>query len=771
MKITIDNHNGVGPVDYTQCLSGKTPFTLQRKLNQVSLCTLLLDCNASGFIVPAKYSRVIAISDAGLVLFTGYVALTPALKLAGAGVAGLLYLQEMTILSDEMLLDQQGTPVTSGSTGLSVLAVLQTLTQRTDRVRFSILPNSTLPLVGKFVAEASKSWSVNAGVLMSMARITYRMLNQQLTLLPVGGSTHLLTDSSGTLDMSVFSISQTKALANDVTVCGESEPQAYVTDVFQGDGTTTTFQLTRKPMLVSTLKGALVNDAFQGPALNTVLWALKDPGSKTSLTAAGLTVNGGNGIDGQTTLTAVDNMEMGGALVLTAGGVQVSAGSAGYVGCFYNGSVLLQNLFAGFGVTQSGGQTIVVPILNGVQAGSSTSLAVGHTYSFRLRYYCKEMQRVFASYYVDGGAGQQLFGGGQVAMPAQLVFEVQDTTGGVNQATIVLYDGPSALSPATCLLCAVNSTSFTGTIQTMILEQTGTAWVRSQQTSGSAFTRRIGLATAGADCKVQTTAKLVFYATSVPQPGELITVSYRTAGNAVARLENAASVLAQGSAVIPGVATWKGSVTSPAARSSADCENAALALLTVAASPSAAWSGKYATINAQQVSDIWPGDVLALQSTTLGLSVNLIVRSVTVTCLTEHPEMLIYTTEFANDWAETLAIKTSSAVPKETWLPQKALTAPAGLPNLTSMVSVVTPSQINVSAGVTAPTGGGFEVRRVDWQFGTGSDGSLVLRSSVPTFSIIREAAIEQYYVRMYDGSTPPNYSRFSNAICASVPL
>ena len=221
-------------------------------------------------------------------------------------------------------------------------------------------------------------------------------------------------------------------------------------------------------------------------------------------------MNGGNGVDGQTTLIAVDNMEMGGALVMTAAGVQVSAGSAGYIGCFYNGNAQLENLFAGFNVTQSGGQTIAVPMLNGVETGSSTTLTPGHAYSFRLRYYCTEMQRTLASYYVDGGAGQQLFGGGLISMPAQLVFEVQDTTGGVNEATIVLYDGPTSITPPTCLFCAVNSIAFTGSIQSMTLEQTGTAWVRSQEAGGSAFTRRIGLATAGADCKVETTAKLVF---------------------------------------------------------------------------------------------------------------------------------------------------------------------------------------------------------------------------------------------------------------------
>jgi hypothetical protein len=30
---------------------------------------------------------------------------------------------------------------------------------------------------------------------------------------------------------------------------------------------------------------------------------------------------------------------------------------------------------------------------------------------------------------------------------------------------------------------------------------------------------------------------------------------------------------------------------------------------------------------------------------------------------------------------------------------------------------------------------------------------------------------MERYYIRMYDGSTPPNYSRFSNAVFVNLPL
>ena len=68
--------------------------------------------------------------------------------------------------------------------------------------------------------------------------------------------------------------------------------------------------------------------------------------------------------------------------------------------------------------------------------------------------------------------------------------------------------------------------------------------------------------------------------------------------------------------------------------------------------------------------------------------------------------------------------------------------------------------------------GGGFEVRRSDWQFGIGVDAAdLVLRSWVRSFSIPRSAQVERFYVRMYDASTPPVYSRFSSAVFMNWPV
>ncbi len=82
------------------------------------------------------------------------------------------------------------------------------------------------------------------------------------------------------------------------------------------------------------------------------------------------------------------------------------------------------------------------------------------------------------------------------------------------------------------------------------------------------------------------------------------------------------------------------------------------------------------------------------------------------------------------------------------------------LANLDALtVTSITGSQIQISAGITPPAGGGFEVRRRDYSFTPGPGPDLVLRSPVPNFTIPRQAAMERYYIRMYDAATRRNYS------------
>ena len=164
-------------------------------------------------------------------------------------------------------------------------------------------------------------------------------------------------------------------------------------------------------------------------------------------------------------------------------------------------------------------------------------------------------------------------------------------------------------------------------------------------------------------------------------------------------------------------------------------------------------------------SDIWPGDVLAV--TSAGVTSSLLVRDVTVQ---DGGAVLKYEIKFANDWAtewaDGMGLRLSEAIAADAILPPTAANS-AGevLANLQQLtVTSLSDTALGVDAGMAPPAGGGFEVRRTDWQFGIGVDSAdLVLRSSVRNFSIPRATQGEKFYVRMYDGSGL--YSRFSSAI------
>jgi len=269
---------------------------------------------------------------------------------------------------------------------------------------------------------------------------------------------------------------------------------------------------------------------------------------------------------------------------------------------------------------------------------------------------------------------------------------------------------------------------------------------------------------------VERTGKLAFYSGFAPAVGEQVAVSYRTVGRAVGRAVNAASQQALAQAGFPAVAVWMGSVTSPAARSSADCRNAALAMEQAAASVSALWAGTYKGNRMSFATDVWPGDALLLNAPSTSLNAQVVVRTVKVSYSASYPDLVEYAIGFANDWADDLAIKTSATVPADAWLP--AAIAPTELANLTGLtVTALTGSTVTINAGVTPPAGGGFEIRRRDFAFMPGEDPGLVMRATVPNMTFSRATANDRFYIRMYDGATPPNYSEFSTALFINVPL
>ncbi len=770
MKLTIDNLDGLGAVQYSAQVCAEGPVRIERVLNAPSKCSFSLSLGGTKLAVPARRGRVIVSTNGGDLLFTGYLVSEPDVTFVGCGTSGPIYQIACHSVSDEWLLDKQSVFASTATLEQPDGAALTTLTNRVESGRLSTTSVTDNRLLGYFQPEAGKLWSTNAAELASAGCASYRVLNGNLALVPTGSVTHALAESDGTLTMSSLRRTSTRQLANDITVTGDLEPSAYVTEMFLGDGATSKFVLSQAPYRgpAATTRSSLLTDSFSAATADPRLWTLTDAGHFLSLGAAGLTIAGGTGADTETMLTAVDPIELGGSLVAEAGTFTVTGASSGLVCGFYSGSLGRNNCFAGFNVRQSGGSTVLCPWVNGQEVGTIFTLASGHAYTLRLRLHCTEMQRVAQTFYTSNGAAIHAFGGGTTAAPMDLVFEVQDLSAAINVPATVLYDGKAATSPATCSFAAVSSLSMQASMTYVRVRQTGSAFVRSTLPSGAQATRRIGSAGEGVDCTVATGGVVTFLAGRIPVAGELITVTYRTEQRAFARIANTASVQAESSGGFAGQARWLGKLLRPEARTSADCENAAMAILSVATDRAAALTGQY---ESSDLPDVWPGDNLSL-STDQGTQ-RAIVRTVVITDAMAEPEDLRCQVDFAGDWAKPIGLELSETVATDVLLPATAQAASGQVLNNLSALTVisVTGTAVQIDAGTAPPAGGGFEVRRRDLEFGPGVNQDLVLRSAVRGFTIPRATAMERFYIRMYDGSVPPLYSRNSSAVFTDIPL
>ena len=769
MKITIQGQ------DYTAALDAAQPLTIERKLNQPSICQfwLCLPVNAS-LAAPSRFQSLAVTGDDGTLFFTGFIAVSPLPEFAGMGLEGPRYRTAIQALSDELLLDQLPMAPRMQAAGETSGGLLSSLVVRSDSSALSTHSLALSTPVSNFAPAPGANWSTCAGEAAGMGRAAYRALNGALTLASVGATVHPLNETDGTLNLSALSFTSSvkRSLANDVTVCGEDEPAAYVTEYFLGDGVMAQFNLAYNPYFPSTSKSILISELFNEPQINASEWGVSGGAGYLTSGPNGLIMNGGSGVDGATLIGWLDPIEMGGTLLMEAVGVSLSPGSTGIVAGFFNGAETAGNCTAGFQVTaqQGTGAVKLQPLVNGAPVGPSFAVNSANQYTLRVRAHCPECQRSRAIFYSYGDNGPISAGGDWVMSAGKIQMEVQQFVNGIGSTPVTLYDGGVANLAGSCTAVPASSINLIGSMRAFHLTNLGSGWVVSTPPNGGAYSRRVGTTAESAECHLDRTGKITFYTGYIPVAGEQIAVSYRTMQRAVGRAVNAASQQALAQAGSPPVAAWIGSVTSPAARSSADCRNAALVMEQAAASVSALWSGKYKGLRASFSSDVWPGDALELNAPSMNLNTQVVVRSVKVSYSPSIPDLVAYEIGFANDWADDLAIKTSGTVPANAWLP--APVAPILLANLTSLtVTALNGATVTINTGTTPPTGGGFEIRLRDFVFMAGEDPTLVARGVQSTITFSRVSAADHFYIRMYDGASPPNYSEFSTALFINLPL
>jgi hypothetical protein len=769
MKVTIQG------TDYTSALDAANPLTVERKLNEPSVCHLYLALPPDGSLAaPSRNQYVTIAGDDGTAYFTGYILATPLPLYAGMGMQGPQYRALIQAVSDEVLLDQALMLPGTGQSGETAGALLTRLVTRTGSTRLSTQELTLNTTIGTFVPEPGAVWSKSAGQIAMMARAAYRVVNGSLALTSVQTALHTLNESDGSMDPASLSLTATtkRGLANDATVCGEIEPVAYVTEYLQGDGVTTRFYLAADPYFPPSSRESIIRELFNESQIDLRFWGLTGSSGYFTLGAGGLAMNGGNGIDGQSQLCWLDPVEIGGTLLLEAVGVTLSSGSCGILAALFSGMRITSNCFAGFQATaqQGTGAVTLQPLVNGVPAGTAFTTNAANQYTLRIRIHCPEHERTRAIYRSFGDDGQITAGGDAILSPGKVQIELQEFVSGVGAVPVTLYDGSVSNLPATCTIAAASSLNLVGSMRALNMVSLGSGWVTSAPSGAGAFTRRLGSTAEAGECQLDRSGNLLFYPGYTPAAGEQIAVSYRTNGRAVGRAVNDASQQALQQAGSPPVSAWTGTVRYPPARSSADCRNAALVIGQAAAGVTALWSGIYKGTRESFATDVWPGDALALNAPSMSLDTQVIIRSVKITYTASCPDLIEYAIQFANDWADDLTIQTSKTVPADVWLP--APVSPTLLQNLNNLaVTGLNGSTVSIDTGITPPQGGGFEIRRRDFAFMPGEDPDLVTRGTQPNMTFARESAHDRFYIRMFDAATPPNYSEFSAALFINLPL
>ncbi len=765
MRVMIDALNGAGSVDYSEYVRFGKGARIVRELNKPSVCTLPLLAVSGGLQVPPVLARVEAWSCEGVLLFTGYVDSIAAERINGEADTQDSFLHLVSAVSDEIILDAQQATVTKTLLGQSSYQNWNALAELTAP-QLQIHLTDGAATASRIEVEAGARWSQLAGAFANQTRGTYRCVGGVMTAGVMGGTTHAVAADDPGLRLESVGVAGLPYLANDLTLYGQEEPAAYVTEVFSGDGVTSKFTFTGKPFIPTARQKAALVETFQGTSLNPLVWQTLDSQAHVALTAAGLTCNGGSGQDAEAVVASVQQIELGGLITIEASGVQIAAGSGLLLG-LYTGPVCLSNCFAAFRITSQGSTASVAPLLNGGTVGTAFTLLSGHSYTFRLRIYAAEVERLRQNYFAEGESGPLIVGGDVVASAGEIEFEVQDTTSGSAGAAIVLFCGAAAILPSACVLGLLDSESLQCSLRSVVCTQGGPIWVTTSDQGSAPMPQFIAAAVAGGACNITTTGELEFYPATIPSAGTFIFSSYRASRRSAARRVRAVS---DAQVLLPET-TWAGTLRKPLAWSSVDCDNAIKAIMESANAASTVLKGTYTNYALPGCDDVWPGDVLAVGPQQDGTSVVLVVRRVEVQSVSCNPDIMTYTTTLANDGAEAISILLAAEVPLDAALPIPNSQGSV-LPSLSGVsISAISSSSVSLNTGMQAPVNGGFEVRRRDYCFGPGVDADLILRSTVPNISLPRSNAVEQFYIRMYDGAAQPNYSAFSAAIFVNVPL
>lgn len=386
------------------------------------------------------------------------------------------------------------------------------------------------------------------------------------------------------------------------------------------------------------------------------------------------------------------------------------------------------------------------------------------------------MQQVFHS---TLHPAQGARGGTATNSDVRVVLELHDVDP-ANPATevtpaTVLYDGVISDAPGFCTYALINAGNMQCSVAFTRITLPVDALVRSTLPQQNTRTRRAGALLEGADCRVSEEPALQFYPQYAPAANELIEVSYRGRGRARARVTDPVSVAAHRRGSDDGVRGGLRQIAMPSPRTSEDCETAALALLDDAGQ---GWTGEYRVWSPflpGGASDIFPGDGLQVDVPSRAAFLMAIVREVDIEMADIGGENSRYTLRFVDAGTPSLDFAFENSTAQQVTslaATEVAAIGPAFLPDVTgAAVANVTSTSVTMDAGFTPAASEGIEVRRTDAGWGVDNDRNLIGRFKSRNFTVSRYGRVQDYFLRRYDSSSPPRYSRHSTALHVDYPL
>lgn len=776
MKLQIDNLDGAGLRDYTATIDAAHTPRITRKLNEPSELRFSLLLGPE-MLVPRRGARVLLGRTNGQDVFTGYITATPEYEFLGWGQQGPQYRFNIVARSDETLLDEKRLPSRSPFVARSAGDALRALADSALSGAFDTSALQDLDILPDYAPDPRVRWAQHAAAISTRVRASYRAMSGALRLAPLATDNYSLSESHPNFSPQGLRLQSNRGIINDVTVVGDMEPQDYVRDYFVGDGITTRFHLSQNPF--SQFTRTVFNEEYVTSQLDPVRWKLSDPSGAISVAAGKLQVGGGNGADGETTVNFVEQVELGGAWTLQHGDFAFSAPCSGIVGGLYLGAVSRETCVAGFQLSPSGANSVIQALICGIPAGPTLTTLPDHHYVLSTRIYSSTMFREQQAFHSAAHPAGNGLGGDPVGADVRVVLEAHDIDlndpASMIAPSTVLYDSVVFSAPGFCTYSLVNSPglhcaiAFTKFVQAIDVE------VRSALPGQPYRTRLIGPLSAGGECSVYSGPTLDFFNQHVPVPNELIEVRYRGYGRSMARVTNPASIVAEQHGIDDGVRGAIRHVKAPRARTSIDCENAALAIVNDGATPG--YSGSYRTWSdflPGDGQDIFPGDGLEVDLPSRAAVFPAIVNEVVVDVKDLAGDHCEYQISFVDAMNEALSFEFESGRSAAALNVSPITISQVGTTTLADLtraaVTQVDSTTASLDAGTAPPSGGGIEVRWTDTGWGPNNDQNLAGRFTTQSFTLPRLGQTQDYYLRQYDGSTPRRYSRCSAALHIDYP-